>query len=369
MTTRLQAGTNTLAIAASNGGSSPNAAGLIGELILSYADGSQSNLLMDATWKAANTLQTNWQLPGFKDSSWTNALVLEVRISPWGMGVSVQTGLPIFRREFTVGPGLQRALIYICGLGEYELTANGAKVGNALLAPNWSKYDKTCIYDTLDLTASLTNGNNAVGVMLGNGMYNVQPTSRYTKFTGSFGPPKVIAQIELFYTNGTTQIIPTDAQWQTTAGPITYSQVYGGEDFDARLVQAGWDQAGFNAATWSPAVVTNGPGGALRGESDAAPPIIATQILQPIQTNVLSSSSIVYDLGQNAAIIPQLTAQGPAGSVIQITPAELTNADGTVNRNSVGGGTAFWQYTLAGAGTETWTPKFYYHGCRFLQVA
>ena len=115
------------------------------------------------------------------------------------------------------------------------------------------------------MTSYLTNGNNAVGVMLGNGMYNVQPTSRYTKFTGSFGPPKVIAQIELFYTNGATQVIPTDAQWQTTSGPITYSQVYGGEDYDARLVQAGWDRAGFNAAAWSAAVVTNGPGGALRG--------------------------------------------------------------------------------------------------------
>ena len=104
VTTQLQAGTNTLAIAASNGGSSPNAAGLIGKLILNYADGSQSNLLMDATWKTANTLPTNWQLPGFKDSSWTNALVLgSFGISPWGTGVSVQTGLPIFRREFTVG--------------------------------------------------------------------------------------------------------------------------------------------------------------------------------------------------------------------------------------------------------------------------
>ncbi len=370
VTPKLQAGANTIAIAASNGGSSPNAAGLIGRLILNYADGSQSNLLMDATWKAANTLQTNWQLPGFNDSSWVNALVLgSFGISPWGTGVSVPNPLPIFRREFTVGPGLQRALIYICGLGEYELTANGAKVGNALLAPGWTKYDKTCLYDTLDLTASLTNGNNAVGVMLGNGMYNVQPTSRYTKFTGSYGPPKVIAQIELFYTNGTTQIIPSDAQWQTTSGPITYSQVYGGEDYDARLVQSGWDQAGFNAASWSAAVVTNGPGGTLRGESHAAPPVVATQILQPIQTNVLSSSSIVYDLGQNAAIIPQLTAQGPAGSVIQITPAELTNADGTVNRTSVGGGTAYWSYTLAGTGTETWMPKFYYHGCRYLQVA
>jgi hypothetical protein len=369
VTGQLQPGANTIAIAASNGGTSPNAAGLIGKLILNYADGTQTNILMDATWKAQNSLTSNWQLPGLNDSSWTNALVLGAfGISPWGTGLTVQTSLPIFRRQFMVNPGLQRAVIYICGLGEYELSANGAKVGNALLAPGWSKYDKTCLYDTLDLTSYLTNGNNAVGVMLGNGMYNVQPTSRYTKFTGSFGLPTMIAQIELFYTNGTSQVIPTDAYWQTTSGPITYSQVYGGEDYDARLVQAGWNQAGFNAASWSPAFVTNGPGGILRGQSHAAPPIVATQTLQPIQTNILSSSTIVYDLGQNAALIPTLMAHGPAGATIQITPAELTNADGTVNRGSVGGGSAYWQYTLAGTGSETWTPKFYYHGCRYLQV-
>jgi hypothetical protein len=369
VTAQLKAGANTIAIAASNGGTTANAAGLIGKLVLNYADGSQTNIQMDATWKAQNSLQTNWQLPGFNDSSWPAALVLGAfGISPWGTGVTVQTALPIFRRQFTVGPGLQRAVIYICGLGQYELSANGTKVGNALLAPGWTKYDKTCLYDTLDLTPYLTNGNNAVGVMLGNGMYNVLASSRYTKFTGSFGPPKVIAQIHLFYTNGTSQIIASDASWLTTPGPITFSSVYGGEDHDARLLPAGWNQAGFNASTWLPAVVTNGPGGTLRGESHAAPPIIATQTLSPIQTNNISSSTIVYDLGQNAALIPTLTAHGQAGATIQITPAELTNSDGTVNRGSVGGGSAYWQYTLAGNGSETWTPRFFYHGCRYLQV-
>ena len=72
-------------------------------------------------------------------------------------------------------------------------------------------------------------------------------TTNYTKFTGSFGPPKVIAQIYLYYTNGTSQVIPSDTQWRTTAGPITYSHVYGGEDYDARLLSDGWNQAGFNA--------------------------------------------------------------------------------------------------------------------------
>ena len=369
VTAQLQAGANTIAIAASNAGTSPNAAGLIGKLILKYADGAQTNIQMDATWKSAKTLQANWQLPSFNDSSWSSALVLGAfGISPWGTGVSVQTGLPIFRRQFTVNSGLQRAAIYICGLGQYELSANGVKVGNVLLAPGWTKYDKTCLYDSLDLTSYLTNGNNAIGVMLGNGMYNVQASSRYTKFTGSFGPPKVIAQIHLFYTNGTSQIIASDSSWLTTSGPITFSSVYGGEDHDARLLPAGWNQAGFNATNWSPAVVTNGPGGTLRGQSHAAPPIVATQTLQPIKTNNLSSTTIVYDLGQNAALIPTLMAHGEAGASIQITPAELTNSDGTVNRGSVGGGSAYWKYTLAGNGTETWTPRFFYHGCRYLQV-
>ncbi len=369
VTAQLQTGTNLLAIAAANSGSSGNPAGLLGMLVLTYADGSQTNIQMDATWKAANVLQTNWQLATYNDSSWTNALVLgSYGISPWGTGVNLQTALPIFRRQFTVNPGLQRALIYICGLGQYELSANGNKVGNALLAPGWSLYTQTCLYDTLDLTSYLTNGNNAVGVMLGNGMYNVPATANYTKFTGSFGPPKVIAQLYLYYTNGTSQVIATDGQWLTTPGPITYSQVYGGEANDARLLPAGWNQAGFNASGWSASLVTNGPGGTLRGQSHAAPPIIVTQTLQPIQTNTISSGTIVYDLGQNAALIPSLTTHGQAGAIVRITPAELTNSDGTVNRNSVGGGTAYWQYTLAGNGSETWTPKFFYHGCRYLQV-
>jgi hypothetical protein len=90
--------------------------------------------------------------------------------------------------------------------------------------------------------------------------------------------------------------------------------------------------------------------------------------LQPIKTNNFSSSTVVYDLGQNAALIPTLMAHGEPGASIQITPAELTNSDGTVNRGSVGGGSAYWKYTLAGSGTETWTPRFFYHGCRYLQV-
>ncbi len=371
VTTQLSPGNNTLAISAANGGTSANPAGLLGKLVLRYADGQTTTVQLDATWKARNSLQSGWQNVGFNDSAWPNALVMgSYGISPWNSIVTVQTStaLPIFRREFAVRAGLQRALVYISGLGHYELSANGAKVGDALLAPGWTKYDKTCLYDTLDLTPILTNGNNALGVLLGNGMYNVPPNSRYTKFTGSFGPPKVIAQIHLFYADGTNEVISTDAQWKATAGPITFSGVFGGEDHDARLEPAGWNAAGFNASAWTAATVTTGPGGVLRGQSHAAPPLKAIETLQPIGTNVISSSTTVYDLGQNASIIARLTTHGEAGAVVRITPAELLNANGTVNRASAGGGASYWQYTLAGNGTEIWFPRFFYHGSRYLSV-
>ena len=311
-----------------------------------------------------NNQPSGWSTP----ATWTMGLLSPTNWQAHWITATNAEALPIFRREFMVQPGLQRALIFICGLGQYELSANGAKVGNVVLAPGWSMYPKTCLYDTLDITTNLFAGDNALGVMLGNGMFNVPVSSRYAKFTGSFGPPELIAQIELVYSNGTTQVIATDTNWLTTPGPITFSSVYGGEDHNARLLPTGWNQPGFNASTWNLSAITNGPGGILRGQSHAAPPIQITQTLQPTQTNQLSSATIVYDLGQNAAIIPTLTTHGMAGAVVQITPAETTNADGTVNRNSVGGGSAYWQYTLAGSGSETWFPRFFYHGCRYLEV-
>ncbi len=286
-------------------------------------------------------------------------------------------GMPVFRREFEVQPDLQRAIISICGLGQYELSANGVKVGDALLAPGWTKYDRTCLYDTLDITSYMHRGKNALGVMLGNGFYNIPAHSgRYnwpemtTGKSPSSGPPKVIAQLHLYYQDGTSEVIATDRSWQTSAGPITFTSIYGGEDYDARLLAAGWDQAGFNAADWSPPTVTDGPGGILRGTSHAAPPIKAIQTLPTVGIKALSSSLFNYDLGQNASIIPLLACHGQAGAVIRMTPTELLNPDGTpiVSTDDPGGAPRYWQYTLAGKGKETWFPKFFYSGCRYLQV-
>jgi len=272
----------------------------------------------------------------------------------------------LLRREFVVKPHLQRAIVHLCGLGQYELTLNGRRVSEDLLSPGWSKYDKTVLYDTYDVTPLLRAGPNAAGLLLGNGMYNVR-AGRYTKFIGSFGPLKAIGQLRLEYADGSVEVVGTDGKWRVHPGPITFSCVYGGEDYDARLEPKGWKDPDFGHKDWKEALVVSGPGGKLRGLSCAAPPIRAFERLKPVHIRPVQGAT-VYDLGQNVALMPRIRVQGSSGGVVRIIPAELLKPDGTVDRESSGGGKAYWQYTLAGQGEEEWFPKFYYHGSRYLQV-
>lgn len=271
------------------------------------------------------------------------------------------------RREFTIKPGLVRALAHVSGLGHYELTINGRKASEDLFSPGWTKYDKTCLYDTRDVTSLVREGSNAIALLLAGGMYNIKG-GRYTKFKGSFGPLKAILQLHLDYADNTTEVIGTDEQWATSPGPIKFSCVFGGEDYDACLDERGWDQSGFDDSTWQAAQLTDGPGGKLKGLTAAAPPIRAFDVLKPVSVKPLMTAAKVYDLGQNASLIPRITVRGSAGAIIKIIPAELLKEDGSVDPRSTRNGPAYWQYTLSGGGSETWFPKFFYHGSRYLQV-
>ncbi|HEX8323892.1 MAG TPA: family 78 glycoside hydrolase catalytic domain [Tepidisphaeraceae bacterium] len=280
----------------------------------------------------------------------------------------------LLRRGFSTKAGLARAVVFVSGLGQYELSINGQKVGDDLLSPGWTDYKKTVLYDTFDVTDKVRAGSdNAVGLILADGMYNIKPTrGRYVKFTNSFGPPKAIALLRLEYQDGSTQTVGTDRSWTLLPSPITYSNVFGGEDYDPRRLPPHWDEPQFStgdAAT--PAVETDGPGGVLRGHSAAAPPIRAIGTHKPVTAKDLSPSVTVYDLGQNASHMPRLTVHGPAGSYVRVIPSELLGRDGYVDRASCvqdAGGPAWWQYTLAGTGREMYFPKFFYQGCRYLQV-
>jgi len=273
----------------------------------------------------------------------------------------------LLRRGFPVRPGLVRAEVFVCGLGQYEMTINGRRVGDALLAPGWTKYDKTRLYDGYDIRAHLKPGLNAAGILLGNGFFNVRG-GRYTKYKGSFGPLQAVAVIRLEYANGTVEFIGTNGTWRALAGPLTFSCVYGGEDFDANREPRGWTEPGFDDSGWPRAALIPRPEAALRGASFAAPPVRAFEELAARPMRDLSPGKRVYDLGQNAPIMIRLRSRGPSGSSVRVVPAELLQADGRIDRRSSGGGEAYWRYILSGEGEETYFAKFYYSGCRYLEV-
>lgn len=311
-----------------------------------------------SSWSRTATWTTGIMNPGDWTAHWIS--------SPEPEAADDATTL-LIRREFIAPMHRKRALVHVCGLGQYELYINGKKVGADLLTPGWTNYRKTCLYDTYDVSDLIVPGHNAIGLFLAGGMYHVA-SGRYTKFTGSFGPLKAIAQIELDYPNNEVRHVGTDKDWRTAPGPVTFSSIYGGEDYDARREPVGWKTAGFDDSHWTAAMETAGPGGALTGLSAAAPPIRVYETLRAVRVNQISPAVAVYDLGQNASIMPRLVVQGPAGSVVRVTPAELLHADGTVDRGSCGGGEAYWQYTLDGSKQETYFPHFFYQGCRYLQV-
>ena len=274
--------------------------------------------------------------------------------------------LPLFRKSFALPAPVTRATLYASGLGQDELRINGRKVGSDELTPGWSDYRSTVFYDSYDVTALLHAGANAVGVMLGNGMYRVLKTpDRYTKFVGSYGPPKCIVQLSVELANGRAMVIASDGSWKTAPGPITFSSTYGGEDYDARREPAHWDRPGYDDSRWNQALVTTGPGGTLRPE--LAHPIRVMHTYAPIKITRPRPGVLVYDLGQNFAGWPAIAVRGPAGATVKLIPGELLNKDGTVSQRS-SGGPQWFSYTLRGGGIERWHPRFSYYGFRYVQV-
>ena len=285
--------------------------------------------------------------------------------------------LPIFRKEFRVTGPVKSAVVFVSGVGQYELHLNGGNVTDTVLNPGWTNYRKTVLYNSFDVTRRLHPGQNAFGVLLGNGMGNVggEP-GRYTKFVGSFGQPKLILQMHIEYRDGSETTVTSDSSWRTASGPITFSSTYGGEDFDARLVQNGWDGPGFSGGDfWRPVIEVAGPD-ALAGSpgrelsGDLIPPIVIAEKIAPLLVTRPRPGVTVYDMGKNSSGWPEILVRGRAGDRVRMLPGELLNPDGTVTQASAGAGPddpVLFNYTLAG-GEERWHPRFTYYGFRYVQV-
>lgn len=272
--------------------------------------------------------------------------------------------VPMFRKSFSINKKISSATVFISGLGQYEMTINGKKAGNSFLAPGWTHYEKRVLYNTYDVTADLKNGDNAIGVMVGNGFFNIS-RERYVKLAIAYGYPKMICKMIITYADGTSAIIVSDNTWKTIPSPITFSSIYGGEDYDANLEQAGWDKGGFNDVSWKQAVIVKAPNGKLEAEADY--PVKINDMLTVKAVSKPKDSVYVYDFGQNLSGIVQLKVKGKKGQVVKLSAAELLNDKMMANQNSTGRPNYFL-YTLKGDGVETWQPRFTYTGFRYVQV-
>jgi len=297
---------------------------------------------------------------------------------------------PLFRKEFQIGKKISRARVYVSGLGYYELRLNGQRVGDHVLDPGWTTYAKRVLYSTYDVTDQLRQGRNALGVMLGNGWFNPLPLRLWGAINPrdslTIGEPRAIVQLVADFTDGTSQTIVTDETWKVGNGPILRNSVYLGEVYDARKEQPGWDKPGFEESRWQPAVSASGSLGPLHAQD--APPIRVTRVLQPLKLTEPKQGVYIFDLGQNFAGWVRLRMQGPAGTRVKLRYGELVYPDGTLNgMTSVcgqikQGGPGYrydgngapktaWQmdeYILKGGGEEVYTPRFTFHGFRYVEV-
>lgn len=318
----------------------------------------------------------SWQMGLLQTADWKGAkwiayqnLPDSLKVVPYYHGKGPEkpgTGkdiLPLLRKEFSITKTVKKAFLYITGLGHFEARINGKKIGDNFLDQGWTQYEKHALYVTFDLTEKLRNGSNTLGVMLGNGFYYI-PRERYRKLTGAYGYPKMICLLAIEFEDGTFQDVVSDPLWKTSPGPITYSSIYGGEDYDATLEQKGWDANGFSDTKWKPAIEVKG---VPRLYSQMAYPLKIFENFKAVKITQPRPGKWVYDLGQNASGIPAITVKGKKGSTIRITPAELLTDDGLVTQQAVGS-PVYFEYTLKGKGNETWSPQFTYYGFRYIQI-
>ncbi|MET8174397.1 alpha-L-rhamnosidase [Streptomyces clavifer] len=364
VTAHLSPGVQVISVAATNAAAGP--AGLLGALELTTADGVVT-LVTDAGWRSTDREPPgDWHSGTYDDTGWSTAKVLAPWGSgPWGRVRAAHSPAVQLRREFRLGrKRVARARLYSTALGLYEVHLNGRRVGEDRLAPGWTDYNKRVQYQTYDVTGLLAPGGNALGVTLATGWY-----------AGSiawFGPhqygdqPAVLAQLEVTFTDGSTERVVSGSGWRAAAGPVTGADLMSGEEYDARLETEGWTRAGFDASGWLAADPVDGVTGALVAQVDGAcrvaQELTAREVTEP-QPGVF-----VFDLGQNMVGTPRLTVSGPAGTKVRLRHAEVLNPDGTLYTANLRTARATDTYTLKGGGRETYEPRFTFHGFRYVEV-
>ncbi|MBL7856760.1 MAG: family 78 glycoside hydrolase catalytic domain [Cyclobacteriaceae bacterium] len=297
--------------------------------------------------------------------------------------------MPLFRKQFGVSKKVETARLYISGLGYYEAYLNGKKISDHVIDPGWTTYRKEVLYVVHDITWLIKTGSNVAGVMLGNGWYNPLPLRLFSKFNlrdvQETGRPCLKAEIHIRYADGSIEKIVTDQSWQTAPGPIIRNNVYLGEAYDARLEQPNWMGENAIRGVWKNASATRGPSGNLAVQHQ--PPIRVTKVVKPISIKEWKPGIFIVDMGQNFAGVARIKVKGKSGTTITLKYGEALHEDGSLNylttvagqikeiwkvNGGPGAPPTAWQqdrYIMKGAGLEVWSPRFTFHGFRYVEVS
>ena len=280
-----------------------------------------------------------------------------------------------FRNVIHTEKRIKSARAYICGLGYYELYLNGEKTGDHVLDPAPSNYDKQAYYVSYDVSEQLKTGKNAVGIILGNGFYGQNIAWKKdlddTRNDMSYGIPAVRLLIKVTYDDGSRTEFYTDENWKNSTGPIVFDNVYGGDTYDARFELDGWNTLKFNDNSWTK-VKTVSPE-INKISASQIPPIRKLQEFEPQKVFRANDGDWIVDFGQNISGWVKMNVKGEKGQVVAISTAEcLTKKGDDVYHPSTGGSAngmpQIYIYICKGTGTESWEPKFSYHGFRYAKI-
>lgn len=279
-----------------------------------------------------------------------------------------------FRNEIQVNKNVENAQAFICGLGYYELYLNGEKVGDHVLDPAPSNYDKQAYYVKYDITDQLKEGKNAFGINLGNGFYGQNISWKRDPESErdlAYGPPTVKLLVKLNYKDGSTSEFYTDENWKESTGPIVFNNIYGGDTYDANYELGDWTSVDYDDSSWGNATITTPK--LKKISANQIPPIKKLKDLEPQKVFKGADGEWIVDFGQNIAGWVKINVKEKQNQVIEIitTEALLTNGK-DIFKGSTGGGAngmpQIYKYICKGDGLESWEPKFSYHGFRYAKI-
>ena len=257
------------------------------------------------------------------------------------------------------------ARLFATALGLYELRINGRRVGDHVLAPDWTDYRNRVRYQVYDVAGLLKPGDNAVAALLAKGWYCGHIGMGGFQVYGK--RPALMAQLEVTYADGSVERIVTDATWKVHASPVLDTDLLAGESYDARQEVRDWDQPGLDDSHWPAAVVS--PESSRLMEGQVMEPVRQLDELKPKTINEPKPGQWVFDLGQNMVGVVRLRVSAPAGTKVTLRHAEMLNPDGTLYTANLGTAACIDTYTCRGEGVEVWQPRFTFHGFRYVELS